>query len=98
MKKLQELRGFPAFVLHPPNGYLQPVCTLVLALAVVSVGSSIARESQNREMCARIGAYSRGKTTPRLRDAQVKKLADRIGTPPEASDWVAAGAFCEWYK
>ena len=97
MKKLQELRGFPAFLLHPPNGYLQPVCTLVLALAVVSVGSSIARESQNREMCARRRAYMTEKSQ-RLLDAQIKKLANRIGVPPEASDWHAAYRFCEHYK
>ena len=45
MKKLQEVRGFVAFVLHPPNGYLQPICTLVLALAVMSVGATTAREA-----------------------------------------------------
>ena len=57
MKKLQEVRGFVAFVLHPPNGYLQPICTLVLALAVMSVGATTAREAENREMCARYMAF-----------------------------------------
>ena len=96
MKKLQELRGFPAFVLHPPNGYLQPVCTLILALAVVSVGSSIARESQNREMCARLRAYEVGAPQP-LEDAHEKKLADRIGVPPMGSARRGAAGFCEYY-
>ena len=96
MKKLQELRGFPAFLLHPPNGYLQPVCTLVLALAVVSVGSFIARESQNREMCARLRAYEVGAPQP-LEDAHEKKLADRIGVLPQGSAWAAAAGFCEYY-
>ena len=45
----REIVGFTA--------YLQPICTLVLALAVMSVGATTARECENREMCARYMAF-----------------------------------------
>ena len=97
MKKIQEVRGFIAFLLHPPNGYLQPICTLVLALSVMSVGGSIAREAQNREMCARRLAYGQeAMATPRF--AQFKKLAARIGVTDEANQFAAVRAFCRWYE
>ena len=97
MKKLQELRGFVAFLLHPPNGYLQPICTLVLALAVMGVGGSIAREAENRAMCARIWAYARADDEG-LRRSQVKKVASRIGRlPRKANIEAAVGAFCKKY-
>ena len=81
MNKLQEVWGFVAFLLHPPNGYLQPICTLVLALAVMGVGGSIAREAENRAMCARIWAYARADEMG-LRRSQVKKwLAELAGCP-----------------
>ena len=97
MKKLQELRGFVAFLLHQPNGYLQPICTLVLALAVMGVGGSIAREAENRAMCARIWAYARADEEG-LRRSQVKKVASRIGRlPRKANIEAAVGAFCKKY-
>ena len=99
MEKLQEVRGFLAYLMHPPNGYLQPICTLVLALAVMGVGGSIAREAQNKGMCARISAYSQA-DLQHLRHAQVKKVASRIGMPHKASAsniYVAAGDFCKHY-
>ena len=97
MKKLQELRGFVAFLLHPPNGYLQPICTLVLALAVMGVGGSIAGEAENRAMCARIWAYARADEEG-LRRSQVKKVASRIGRlPRKANIEAAVGAFCKKY-
>ena len=96
MKKLQEVRGFVAFLLHPPNGYLQPICTLVLALSVMSVGGSIAREAQNREMCARRLAYGQ-EAMATLRFAQFKKLAGRIGVPDKANRFAAVRAFCAAY-
>ena len=97
MKKLQELRGFVAFLLHPPNGYLQPICTLVLALAVMGVGGSIAREAENRAMCARIWAYARADEEG-LRRSQFKKVASRIGRlPRKANIEAAVGAFCKKY-
>ena len=97
MKKLQELRGFVAFLLHPPNGYLQPICTLVLALAVMGVGGSIAREAENRAMCARIWAYAAA-DEERLRHTQVKKVASRIGgLPRKANLYAAARGFCKKY-
>ena len=89
------IRGFAAYVLHPPNGYLQPICTLVLALAVTSVGGSIARDAQNREMCARYLAY--GAMSPRpLFDAQLKKLAARLGLAE--SDYMYIEIFCTRYE
>ena len=73
MNKLQEVRGFVAFLLHPPNGYLQPICTLVLALAVMSLGATTAREAENREMCARYMAFiGRDRDDPQ-RQAALKK-------------------------
>ena len=81
MKKLQKVWGFVAFLLHPPNGYLQPICTLVLALAVMSVGASTTREAENREMCARYMAFiGRDRQDPQ-RQAALKKLADRLDVP-----------------
>ena len=59
----REIVGFTA--------YLQPICTLVLALAVMSVGGSIAREAQNREMCTRRLAYGQ-EAMATLRFAQFK--------------------------
>ena len=95
MKKLQKVWGFVAFLLHPPNGYLQPICTLVLALSVMSVGGSIAREVGNRAMCARIWAYGQAGERS-LRRSQVKKVASRIGGQPrKANTERAVGAFCE---
>ena len=91
---IDHIRGFAAYVLHPPNGYLQPICTLVLALAVMSVGGSIARDAQNREMCARYLAY--GAMSPRpLFDAQLKKLAARLGVTEK--DHVPVENFCNYY-
>ena len=95
MKKIQEVRGFIAFLLHPPNGYLQPICTLVVALAVMGVGGSIAREAEIRSMCARIWAYGQAGERS-LRRSQVKKVASRIGgLPRKANTERAVGAFCE---
>ena len=92
---IDHIRGFAAYVLHPPNGYLQPICTLVLALAVMSVGGSIARDAQNREMCARYLAY--GAMSPRpLFDAQLKKLAARLGLAE--SDYMYIEVFCTRYE
>ena len=97
MNKLQEVRGFVAFLLHPPNGYLQPICTLVLALAVMGVGGSIAREAENRAMCARIWAYARADEMG-LRRSQVKKVASRIGRlSAKANLEGAAIGFCKKY-
>ena len=97
MKKLQKVWGFVAFLLHPPNGYLQPICTLVLALAVMGVGGSIAREAENRAMCARIWAYPRADEMG-LRRSQVKKVASRIGgLPVKANLEGAAIGFCKKY-
>ena len=92
---IDHIRGFAAYVLHPPNGYLQPICTLVLALAVMSVGGSIARDAQNKEMCARYWAYSQ--LEPRsLWRAQTKKLAARLGLAE--SDYVYIEVFCRRYE
>ena len=92
---IDHIRGFAAYVLHPPNGYLQPICTLVLALAVMSVGGSIARDAQNREMCARYFAY--GAMSPRpLWHAQKKKLAARLGLAE--SDYLYIEVFCQRYE
>ena len=97
MNKLQEVRGFVAFLLQPPNGYLQPICTLVLALAVMGVGGSTAREAENRAMCARIWAYARADEMG-LRRSQVKKVASRIGRlPAKANLEGAAIGFCKKY-
>ena len=94
-RTLMEARGFAAHLFHPSNGYLQPICTLVLALAVMGVGGSIAREAENREMCARIWAYARADEEG-LRRSQVKKVASRIGRLPGKADLeAAAGGFCE---
>ena len=91
---IDHIRGFAAYVLHPHNGYLQPICTLVLALAVMSVGGSIAREAQNREICARYAGYAR--MEPRtLFLAQKKKLEARIGAPD--AGYIAVESFCDYY-
>ena len=96
MNKLQEVRGFVAFLLHPPNGYLQPICTLVLALAVMSVGATTAREAENREMCARYMAFiGRDRDDPQ-RQAALKKMADRLEVPSIRGNDVYA--FCATYR
>jgi len=95
--RFEQLRGFVAFLLHPTNSYLQPICTLVLALAVMSVGASTTREAENREMCARRLAYGQ-EAMATLRFAQFKKLAARIGVPDEANQFAAVRAFCRWYE
>ena len=93
---IDHIRGFAAYVLHPPNGYLQPICTLVLALAVMSVGGSIARDAQNREMCARFMAFiGRDRQDPQ-RQAALKKLADRIDVTPRHHN--AVMGFCSVYR
>ena len=83
----REIVGFTA--------YLQPICTLVLALAVMGVGGSTAREAEIRSMCARIWAYGQAGERS-LRRSQVKKVASRIGgLPRKANTERAVGAFCE---
>ena len=92
---IDHVRSFATYVLNPPNGYLQPICTLVLALAVMSEGGSIAREAQNREMCARYWAYSQVKPRSLFR-AQAKKLAARLGLADR--DYVSIEVFCQRYE
>ena len=71
-------------------------CTLVLALAVMSVGASTTREAQNREMCARYMAFiGRDRDDPQ-RQAALKKLADRLGVPSILANDVYA--FCATYR
>ena len=93
---IDHIRGFAAYVLHPPNCYLQPICTLVLALAVMSVGGSIARDAQNREMCARYFAYGAMMSPRPLWHAQKKKLAARLGLAE--SDYLYIEVFCQRYE
>ena len=53
----------------------------MLALAVMSVGASTAREAQNREICARYMAFiGRDRQDPQ-RQVALKKLADRLDVP-----------------
>ena len=96
MNKLQKVWRFVAFLLHPPNGYLQPICTLVLALAVMSVGATTTREAQNREMCARYMAFiGRDRDDPQ-RQAALKKMADLLAVPSIRGNDVYA--FCATYR
>ena len=84
----REIVGFTA--------YLQPICTLVLALAVMSVGATTARESENREMCARYMAFiGRDQDDPQ-RQAALKKMADRLEVPSIRGNDVYA--FCATYR
>ena len=89
MKNLQKVWGFVAFLLHPPNGYLQPICTLVLALAVMSVGATTTREAQNREMCARYMAFiGRDRDDPQRQAALKKWLTVSTCHPYEATTFM----------
>ena len=94
--RFEQLRGFVAFLLHPTNSYLQPICTLVLALAVMSVDASTTREAENREMCARYMAFiGRDRDDPQ-RQAALKKMADRLEVPSIRGNDVYA--FCATYR
>ncbi len=94
-RAFKEARGFAADLLHPPNGYLQPIYTLMLALAVMGVGGSIARDAQNSEMCARRRAYM-FRTLAHLRVAQERKIAAHIGVSDK--EYGAVRDFCSWYE
>lgn len=91
----REIVGFTA--------YLQPLATLLLVASVVTVGGSIARDAQNREMCARLNAYLNmgGSSSTRLAKAQFEKLKERIELPRSTGDESAAKAaetFCKRYE
>ena len=84
----REIVGFTA--------YLQPLATLLLVASVVTVGSSIAREAENREMCARYMAFiGRDQDDPQ-RQAALKKMADRLEVPSIRGNDVYA--FCATYR
>ena len=83
----REIVGFTA--------YLQPICTLMLALAVMSVGATTARESENREMCARYMALDGNRRENPARKAAMKKLFDRISQSPGS---ISARDFCAVYS
>ena len=80
------------------TAYLQPLATLLLAAAVLTAGSSIGREAENKEMCLRHLAYLQT-DAKQLGRAHWKKLAARIGVPTsDRSITVAIRAFCGGYK
>ena len=56
-KENRALPRWPAREIVGFTAYLQPLATLLLVASVVTVGGSIARDGQNREMCARLYAY-----------------------------------------
>jgi len=68
------------------------------------VGGSIARDGQNREMCARLYAYVNmgGKSSyARFTKPQIKKLSERLGLPRATSatdELNALEAFCKRYE
>ena len=78
------------------TAYLQPLATLLLVASVVTVGGSIAREAENREMCARYMAYFRRDKQDPQRQAALKKLADHIDVTPRYAN--AVWEFCAVYK
>ena len=86
------------------TAYLQPLATLLLVASVVTMGGSIARDGQNREMCARLYAYGKmgGKSSyARFTKPQIKKLSERLGLPrvTSATDELnALEAFCKRYE
>ena len=90
----REIVGFTA--------YLQPLATLLLVASVVTVGGSIARDGQNREMCARTYAYLNMKGFyGQLGKPQIEKLNKRIGLPRAANannKLDALKTFCERYE
>ena len=80
------------------TAYLQPLATLLLAAAVLTAGSSIGREAENKEMCVRHIAYL-GNGSKQLGKPNFKKLAARVGVPTNDSyAWTADNAFCHSYK
>ena len=52
MRKLKELRGFVAYLLHPPNGYLLPLAVLVAAMPLGVIAFHYQREASIKFDCA----------------------------------------------
>ena len=87
-KQNRALPRWPAREIVGFTAYLQPLATLLLVASVVTVGGSIARDGQNREMCARLYAYGKmgGKSSyARFTKPQIKKLSERLGLPRATS-------------
>ena len=80
------------------TAYLQPLATLLLTAAVLTAGSSIGREAENKEMCLRHKAYLQT-DAKQLGKAHWKKLVARIGVPTsDRSKGIAIRAFCHSYE
>ena len=95
-KENRALPRWPAREMVGFTAYLQPLVTLLLAASIVTVGGSIARETQNREICARYMAFIGRERQDPQRQAASKKVADRLGVPSINANDVYA--FCAVYR
>ena len=94
-KENRALPRWPAREIVGFTAYLQPLATLLLVASVVTVGGSIARDAQNREMCARYMALDGNRRENPARKAAMKKLFDRISQSPGS---ISARDFCAVYS
>ena len=103
MKKLQEVRGFLAYLLHPPNGYLLPLAVLVAAIPLSSIALTMSREAWLRNRCALTADfYGKPPGGGGWAAAKVKALGlpkkMRTKGDDRNPNWAIAEQFCEHYK
>ena len=103
MKRLQEARGFLAYLLHPPNGYLLPLAVLVAAIPLSSIALTTAREAWLRNRCALSADFygtppsSEDWATAKMKALGLPKIVrtDEVLMNPSAG---IVDGFCEYYK
>ena len=103
MKKLQEARGFLAYLLHPPNGYLLPLAVLVAAIPLSSIALTMSREAWLRNRCALTADfYGKPPGGGGWAAAKVKALGlpKKMRTKGDSRNpnWAIAEEFCKHYK
>jgi hypothetical protein len=85
-----------AFLLRPANGYLIPITLLTVAIPLISISWTLAREASIRSTCALSSDYWDGEKGW----AQAKLKA--LGTPDPISvvnpPYGRVDFFCEFYK
>ena len=103
MKKLQEVWGCLAYLLHPPNGYLLPLAVLVAAIPLSSIALTMSREAWLRNRCALTADfYGKPPGGGGWAAAKVKALGlpKKMRTKGDSRNpnWAIAEEFCKHYK
>ena len=89
--RIEQLRGFAAYLLHPPNGYLLPLVLLVSAMPLGVIAFHYQRETTIRYNCA-TGLLSRYQIAERHGAS-----SDFYGNDPIANKELAGDEICAAY-